>query len=581
VLSRLGLVLERFFARLVDRIASLSAGDRFMARFFAYLVSPFQRLVDTLDRLGGRSPEKVVDPVAEERKLNTALRRQQLEAERLKELQRSWVSRLGRAFLSPIQGFSDFVWAFVSSRPAGILIWSLPLVAILAVLTVAVYQSQVLDRSLVAARYEVALSDAIRAGETEQADLFRLKLEQLGVRTDRGAYRAALAEAEAGNLSAAYRQMSSIAPFEEPGFPAAHFWIAQNAIDGQLDLQPPESLHVALRHLEHMRTRMGNQSEIYFLQGLAHYHLQQFPAAIDALSRITTRLPAATALLMELHQRNGAPQLAREQAVALHRQLQQMVTEGEVLTEDQFRWQAAATELIGDTQLAQTAVNQWYRRNPDSPDARLYQGTTLLLQLDRWLQRPDPGEVETAVEHFVEASRLIPESRYVLIWQRAARIEQLRNQVPAVKQLYQATLASEDVSGIVLEFFGTAAATREDWGLADQLYERATRAAPEWSRTWNNWAYVLNTAFPQRRQEALTLADRALALDPDNPDYYETRGMIYFNLQQYELAIADLEVAINGVNDLDAVAQALADSHRQLGNIAVANLYQSQVKRRR
>ncbi len=182
---------------------------------------------------------------------------------------------------------------------------------------------------------------------------------------------------------------------------------------------------------------------------------------------------------------------------------------------------------------------------------------------------------------FRDASNLIPAERFELILHRSLQVLRQKTTNPIIEQFYQKLLAQEQLSGVLLEYFGTEAATDSQWETADKLYARAVVASPTWARTYNNWAFVLNSAYPDRRTEALEYANRAIELEPDNPDYRETRGMIYYSLNAYERAIEDLEIAINGVNELESIHAALADSHRKLGRNDLAAVYERQIQRRR
>ncbi len=542
------------------------------------LKAPF----DHLDRwLGKRKQQVLVDPRAEERQLQVKLSRERSEEERRKQLGRSWVSRLGRFCLRPFGGVLDFISLYAKTRSVSVFYWGLPVLAVFSLLFLALFRAQLLDTNRVAARYETALADAIRAGNTAQAEQFRIKLEQLGIRTDRGEYRTAIALAESGNLTQAYQRMQLLAPVDTPGFPGAHFWITQNLLDGTLSVPAPERYRLAIQHLQQLRTRVGNQPDLYFYEGLAYYRLGDFPAARNSLLQVTGRMPAAAALLMDIGQRTNDLAGAKVHAIALHRQLQQIGNEGQSLSEDQLRWQAAATQMIGDETLARDAVEQWYRTNPNSSDARLNRGTILLRHVDRWLQRPDSYKTDEISKHLIEAGKLIPIEHFQLVRDRLNLIAAKKLQYPALQELHDKVIEHPETPATIFEHLGALAALREEWESADRLLLRAIKLAPELPNPWNNRAYVFNRAYPKRRMEALEFANRAVEMQPDSPDFRETRGMIFFNLGRWDQAIEDLEIAVNGVMDLDSIHQALAESYRKIGDPQLAEIHERQIRRQR
>lgn len=65
----------------------------------------------------------------------------------------------------------------------------------------------------------------------------------------------------------------------------------------------------------------------------------------------------------------------------------------------------------------------------------------------------------------------------------------------------------------------------------------------------NNEAYYLNTAYSllneKKNKEAIEFLDKAITLNPRNPDSYYGRGYAYHELNQYQKAIEDYTKAIN------------------------------------
>jgi tetratricopeptide (TPR) repeat protein len=151
---------------------------------------------------------------------------------------------------------------------------------------------------------------------------------------------------------------------------------------------------------------------------------------------------------------------------------------------------------------------------------------------------------------------------------------------PGLEALYQALIAQEQLPGVLLENFGTVAAMQEDWSNADTLLARAAAVMPDAAIIWNNRAVAVRKGFPQRLEESLQYADRAIELEDGNADFRETRGMIHYNLGNYEAAVEDLEIALNGVNRLELVKTTLVDCYRRLGNDSLADLYEQQPVRR-
>ncbi len=559
-----------------ERLRGSGESRGLAAWLVARLLWPFHALIDRLDRLG-RPAERTLDEgdmESDERRLQARLDQDLKQQKKTAELQRSWVSRLGQVFMEPFAGVFFFFRQLLGTRGAELYLWGFPVALIVGLLgSVILWQRFAADSNLVP-RYETALAQAIKAGDTDKAELYRIKLAQLGSATRRGEFQTALALAEQGKTAEAYESMLKLAPVDRPGMEGAHFWIAQNLINGTLGVAPPESLNLALKHLEHLKTRVGNEAEVRLLEGLTLARLGRVPAAINALTPIAEQNVVAAFILMEIYSNQGQRAAARQQALVVNRKLTQLIDEGQTLNEDQLKWRLMATRVIGDEKLAAESIEQWYKSNPDSEEARVNRTRLLVQEVARWCQQPNLATVDAMKQKMQEAANTVPLPQVGMVASLAGAMARGRTQSPGIAALYRALLDDASTSGLLLESFGTAAALQQDWATADVLLGRATEATPTWGAAWNNRAYVLSMAFPDRLTEALGYAERAVGMDEFNPDYRETRGMLNYKLKNFEAAIADLEIAMNGANDLKSVHAALADSHRRLGNPALAEVYE-------
>lgn len=562
--------------------AGTQESENLIARWVAWVLWPFFYVVDRLDRLGSPREGSFSDREFhdDEQLVNKRLDKDIQKNVVAHKLAQSWVSRLGRIVQAPFVGVADFFWQLLTTRRAGLWIWSMPLILIAGLLAGVFFTQNGQDPRFVA-RYEAALSDAIKVGDSDKIKLYRLKLAQLGSSTVRGEYQMALAMSERGEVAEAYELMKKLAPEDQIGFEGAHYWIAVSLVEGKLDVPAPQSLHLALKHVELLKVRMGEGSEVRLLEGLAYARLGRIPAAINSLTPIASSNLVASFLLMEIYNTEGQREQARAQAFNVHRKLTQAIDQGQELTDDQRRWQTAATKIIGDVQLAAESVEQWYLANPTSVEARVNRTRLLLQQVNDWFRSPDAATLSATKEKLIQATASVPTEQAGMLSTVSSILYQQKKQNPIIETLYQELLADPQLSGIVVEAFGSMAAVDQDWNTAEALFQRATTVSPDWGNAWNNWAYVISAAFPERLDEALRHVDRAIQLNPDNPDYHETRGMINYKLRNYEEAISDLEIAANGINELKSVHAALADSHRRLGNPKAAEIYEQQISRRR
>ncbi|QEG22423.1 tetratricopeptide repeat protein [Mariniblastus fucicola] len=446
-----------------------------------------------------------------------------------------------------------------------------------------------------AERYELALAAAIESGDEHEAELFRRKLSQLGVSTDAGEFRTALALAEKGDVSGAYEMMQTMASADSPGYPWAHFWQAQQLIDGKLDVPTNEALPLALRHLEQVKTRSGKLAQINYLEGVAYVKMGQVDAAVDALEQASAEVPVANALLMELRRSSGDVEKAKSDAKKIRKYLSGKKIDGEKLTDVELRWQTSAARLLGDVDAETDAVQQWYEANPEDPRARFNQAVIHLRTVNAWLDEVDDRwlveDARIPVQQLVDAAQLMPVGDYDRVRATLGEIWQKRKSSTTVQSYYDRLMGFDDakdaetaaadesslpmLTGKAIEFFGTSAAMEADWQAADRLLGLATESDPEWSHAWNNRAFVVGEGFPDRLEEAVGYADRAIELEPNNAEFHETRGMLNMKLQRWESAVSDLEIAVNGlVGQNKSIHRVLSQAHRRMGNENLAQTHE-------
>ncbi len=98
-------------------------------------------------------------------------------------------------------------------------------------------------------------------------------------------------------------------------------------------------------------------------------------------------------------------------------------------------------------------------------------------------------------------------------------------------------------------------------------------------RRVNNLAYLLSNHEPRDLNQALQTVNRAIQLQPENPHYLETRGQIYIEMERWQEAVTDLEVALNGLPGKREIHASLAKAYQQLGDDGTARMHATQATR--
>lgn len=127
------------------------------------------------------------------------------------------------------------------------------------------------------------------------------------------------------------------------------------------------------------------------------------------------------------------------------------------------------------------------------------------------------GAYSAAIEYYKEAARINPNLTFLYI---------------SIGQMYRQLLLYDEA----LDFFDQAAQINETLGIGDPLPYIAI--AKTYSRDGQFFAAAIN-------------AERAIAIDPENPDVYGQLGIIRFRARNYEGAIPVLQCAVEGCTAAD------------------------------
>jgi len=124
------------------------------------------------------------------------------------------------------------------------------------------------------------------------------------------------------------------------------------------------------------------------------------------------------------------------------------------------------------------------------------------------------------------------------------------------------------------------AARRGDLETSMLHYELAYQANPDTPITLNNLAYLLAHQAEPDLDRALSLINQAIELNPQIPDFYDTRGDILMQQKQWKPAINDLEKALAMMPSRPAIHRKLADSYEAAGDQELAAMHREQARRK-
>ena len=100
--------------------------------------------------------------------------------------------------------------------------------------------------------------------------------------------------------------------------------------------------------------------------------------------------------------------------------------------------------------------------------------------------------------------------------------------------------------------------------MSDSVYTKALAIDPLDALVNNNYAYALSERG-ERLDEALEMAKKAIAVDPNNSSFLDTIGWIYYKMGDYEKAKENIEKAMITDSDNPTLLHHLGDVYSKLG----------------
>ncbi len=179
------------------------------------------------------------------------------------------------------------------------------------------------------------------------------------------------------------------------------------------------------------------------------------------------------------------------------------------------------------------------------------------------------GEAETAYRAAIEAwpSNLMALKGLALLMSDLERYAESRD-------LFKQAVAENPEDATMYIQLGIVCDKMNDIEGAENAAEGAMRAAPEYSEGYNFLGYM----YAERNikiDRALELIQKALSLEPKNPNINDSLGWVYFQKGEYQKAIEVLEKAIAYLSDdymrgSSVIFEHLGDAYEKVGNIEKA-----------
>jgi tetratricopeptide (TPR) repeat protein len=237
-----------------------------------------------------------------------------------------------------------------------------------------------------------------------------------------------------------------------------------------------------------------------------------------------------------------------------------------------------ANQMLGRFDQAKGILDQWRQMYPEDRNRTQFEQ---MYGIDQLVRMVDSSRDFSAEEILAEIAKLgaITDPGVAQLYSRLVTYMAAKAaDKPVYTEVIQSMVESPDADGVVLTVAGTDAMTNQNYGRGRQLLQRATEKAPDRFEGWNNLAVLIHQAFPEDIDAALRAANKAYELAPRNDNVLETRGMILLDLQRWQEAVDDLELALNSRQGDKKIHKALSTAYRNLGREQLAKIHESKSK---
>ena len=415
-------------------------------------------------------------------------------------------------------------------------------------------------------------SDSDQAKISRFAETLFRRVQQLHPDNQKSVFFIAMTLAQRGSLQLAVARLESIAPEDREGFLPAHVKLAEIFLSRAVTAENlPKVKHHARATMKWERTSpylLARISELFRQTG-------EPDMAVQAMTLAAHRDPRFTFALAKLTSTHAKWKLQFDRALPK--------------AEDYFRAEVAAKPqdaqprlLLADILLMKedyTGAEQTIVEGlkvKDLPELRralseVYRvrfASTSKVTSTSW-----SGQIELLDRAF----RIDPTNSRV--FEEVAKLARIGGESPGDELMAQLRklLADGTATSITHMWMAERYLLSGDMAAAVPHLEQAVKRDPRAAQSWNNLAYCLASLYPDRREEALACADRAVELVPTSPEYHDTRGTVLSTLGRHKDAVAAFERAIelvalagNEVPPNPGYHQRLAEAYAAVGDTAMA-----------
>lgn len=390
---------------------------------------------------------------------------------------------------------------------------------------------------------------------------------------ERSQFVIAVTMAQRGAIAQAQKMLAKIAPDNRPGYAPAHAWIAQNLLRQPIT---NENVKLVAHHVQQaVKWERVPESLLVFGSEL-FLRLNDRQTALELLKKAAEQNPANGILLAQRAAQLENPVLAEQAAAQTEAHFREQVERDP--SDLKSRLGLFQILAIGDKLDEAEQVVRAGAQIEASPELTRALSEVFRFRYRKSLKRSD--ETWTCDLQMLD-NALRTDSTNPMVAEEIAKLARLNGKSPGddwIKTLQQ-FLAEGKATAATHAWISELYLIRKNYAAALPHLEQVVSRLPNAAQYLNNLAYVLDDLAPERREEALTYAQRAVQLEPRSADYHDTLAKVLASLNRRTEAITALESAIERQPGRRDFHDGIVALYEATGNLPMAEQHRAVSKR--
>ncbi len=391
--------------------------------------------------------------------------------------------------------------------------------------------------------------------------------------SERSQFVVAVTMAQRGAIGQARKILAKIAPDDRAGFPPAHAWIASNMLRQPIDRA---SEAILFHHVKEAVKWDRVPEQVLLVGGQRLLNRKDTPAAIELFNRAAEANPSNYLVLMQLSKLIDNKLLMEEssrKAEAIFRNA--VAKEPYELAPRLSLIQALAiSDKLDDAQ----QVIQDGMQQSDGPELKRALSEVYRLRFLKTMKQE--GESWAGDLQMLDLA-LRTDPTNAMVGEEIAKLAGLNNASPGdelINKLRQ-FLSEGKATAATHAWIAELHLKRKNFQQALPHLEQVVTRLPNSAQYLNNLAYIMVDVAPDRLEEAVQYAQRAIKIDPRISDCYDTLARVYKAQNRRTEAIAALESAIERAPDRSDYHEKVAALYAESGNTAMAEQHYKMIEK--